>query len=136
MVGPGYALQSAYWRRLARSSKLRFMSPVIEVRTYRAKPGKRTELLAILREQAFPVQRRLGVKLIGPLPATEDDVSFVWLRAFPDEASRAPLKSAFYDGPDWTGELEAKVMPLLDEYRAVVVQDIVGLWDAWPDAAS
>jgi hypothetical protein len=39
------------------------MSPVIviEVRTYRAKPGKRTGLPAILREQAFPVQRRLGV---------------------------------------------------------------------------
>jgi hypothetical protein len=112
------------------------MSPVIEVRTYRAKPGKRTELLAILREQSFPIQRRLGVKLIGPLPATDDDVSFVWLRAFPDEASRGPLKSAFYDGPDWTGELEAKVMPLLDEHRAIVVADTEGLWDAWPDAAS
>ena len=35
-----------------------------------------------------------------------------------------------------TGELEAKVMPLLDEYRAIVVEDTVGLWDAWPDAVS
>lgn len=112
------------------------MSPVIEVRTYRAKPGKRTELLKIVREQAFPIQRRLGMKLIGPLPATEDEVSFVWLRAFPDEASRAPLKSAFYDGPGWTGELEAKVMPLLDHYGAVVVEDTVGIWDAWPGPAS
>jgi hypothetical protein len=76
------------------------------------------------------------VKLLGPLPATEDDVSFVWLRAFPDEASREPLKSAFYEGPEWTGELEAKVMPLLDGYGAVVVADTAGLWDAWPAAAS
>jgi hypothetical protein len=74
-------------------------SPVIEVRTYRAKPGKRAELLAILREQAFPVQRRLGVKIVGPLPAAEDEVGFVWLRAFLDEASRGPMKAAFYDGP-------------------------------------
>lgn len=109
------------------------MSPVIEVRTYRAKPGKRAELLAILREQAFPVQRRLGVKIAGPLPATEDDVSFVWLRAFPDEASREPLRAAFYQGPEWTGGLEAKVMPLLDEYGAFVVEDAAGLWDGWPD---
>jgi hypothetical protein len=49
---------------------------------------------------------------------------------------RRPLKAAFYDGPDRTGELEAKVMPLLDDYRAVVVEDTPGLWDAWPDATS
>jgi haloalkane dehalogenase len=109
---------------------------VIEVRTYRAKPGKRAELLAIVRQQAFPLQRRLGMKLIGPLPATEDEVTFVWLRAFPGEASREPLKAAFYGGPDWTDDLEAKVMPLLDHYGAVVVDDTVGLWDAWPEPAS
>jgi hypothetical protein len=110
------------------------MKPVIEVRTYRAKPGKRSELLKILTEHAFPIQRGMGVKVLGPLPSTEDEVSFVWLRAFPNEASRSPLKSAFYEGPEWTGQLEASIMPLLQDYGAVVVEDTIGLWSTWPRA--
>jgi hypothetical protein len=33
---------------------------------------------------------------------------FVWLRAFPDEARRQPLKAAFYEGADRLGGLEPK----------------------------
>jgi hypothetical protein len=110
------------------------MNAVIEVRTYRAKPGKRAKLLEILAEEAFPIQRRLGVKIVGPLPSTDDDVSFVWLRVFPNEASRTPLKAAFYEGPEWTDHLEGQVMPLLEDYGAVAVADTAGLWTTLPSA--
>lgn len=108
------------------------MSAVIEVRTYRAKPSMRAPLLDLLGSRAFPLQRELGMRILGPLPSQEDDVTFVWLRGFPDEASQAPLKAAFYEGTDWLGGLEAKIMPMLDSYAAVVVQDTAGLWPRWP----
>ena len=57
----------------------------------------------------------------------------VWLRAFPEEASRDELKRAFYEGPEWTGELEELLMPLLEEYAAVLVEDHDGVWERWPD---
>jgi hypothetical protein len=72
------------------------------------------------------VQRQLGMKLLGPFPSRNDDVESVWLRGFPDEASREPLKAAFYEGAGWLGGLEAEIMPLLDDYPAVVVEDTVG----------
>ena len=106
---------------------------VIEVRTYRAKPSKREPLLDLLRRRAFPLQRRLGMKILGPFPSQEDDVTFVWLRGFADEASRAPLKAALYEGTDWRESLEAEVMAMLDEYTAEVVRDTAGLWSHWPD---
>lgn len=79
------------------------MSAVIEVRTYRAKAGMRAPLLEVLRSRAFPVQRALGIKLLGPFPSREDEVTFVWLRGFPDAPSREPLRAAFYEGADWVG---------------------------------
>lgn len=108
------------------------MSSVIEVRTYRAKPGARGRLLDLLRSDAFPTQRELGMKILGPFPSQEDDVTFVWLRGFPDESSREPLKAEFYEGRDWLDRLEAQVLPLLDDYSAVVVEDEADLWAQWP----
>lgn len=113
---------------------MRLMSAVIEVRTYRAKPGMRAQLLEVLESRAFPVQRELGMKLLGPFPSRQDDVGFVWLRAFPDEASREPLKASFYEGPAWLDGLEAVVMPMLDDHSAVVVDDTLDLWSRWPAA--
>lgn len=112
------------------------MNAVIEVRTYRAKPGTRGPLLALLHSDAFPAQRKLGMKVLGPFPSQEDDVTFVWLRGFPDEASREPLKAAFYEGPDWLNGLEAEILPLLDDYSVVVVEDSLDLWSYWPRPAT
>lgn len=111
------------------------MTAVIEVRTYRAKPGMRTQLQKLLESRAFPLQRELGMKVLGPFPSQDDDVAVVWLRGFPDEASREPLKATFYEGADWLGGLEAEAMPMLDDYSAVVVDDTADLWSRWPAEA-
>lgn len=75
------------------------------------------------------------MKVLGPFPSAEDDHTFVWLRAFPDAASRAAMKSAFYDGPLWLDELKPQLMPLLADYEAVLVDDTIGLWPSWPHVA-
>lgn len=93
------------------------MSAIIEVRTYRAKPSTREPLLDLLRERAFPVQRRPGMKVLGPFPSQEDDVTFVWLRGFPDEPSRKALKAAFFEGADWREGLDAEIMPGVGRLR-------------------
>lgn len=63
----------------------------------------------------------------------EDPGTFVWPRTFPEEASRDELKRAFYEGPESTGEVEELLMPLLEDYAAVLVEDHDGLWDRWAD---
>jgi hypothetical protein len=108
---------------------------VIEVRTYRAREGQRERLMSLMREQAFPVQRKLGIRVLGPFPSLEDPVSFVWLRAFPAEASREMMRRAFYEGPEWTEQLEELLMPLLGSYASVLVKDQDRLWQQWPGQA-
>lgn len=106
---------------------------VIEVRTYRAREGQRERLMALMRERAFPVQRKLGLRLLGPFPSLEDPVTLVWLRAFPAPDSREAMRRSFYEGPEWTQELQQQCMPLIDSYASVLVADHGGLWQRWPD---
>lgn len=109
------------------------MGAVIEIRTYRTIRGARETLLNELRNRSFPVHRQLGMKVLGPFPAAGDDNTFVWLRGFPDAASRDAMKDAFYGGALWVDELEPRLMPLLAHYESVLVEDAIGLWEAWPD---
>ncbi len=108
---------------------------VIEVRTYRAKDGQRERLIALMRELAFPVHRALGIRVLGPFPSADDQVGLVWLRAYPTAASRETLSRAFYESPEWTEDLEGRLMPLIERYSAVLVEDRDGLWQQWPGEA-
>jgi hypothetical protein len=107
---------------------------IIEVRRYRAHPGQRGRLMSLMRELAFPVQRGLGMRVLGPFPSTEDKVTFVWLRGFPPGTDRESLKKAFYEGSEWTERLGEQLMPLLADYSAEAVEDHDGLWHRWPEA--
>ena len=68
---------------------------IIEMRTYKTKPGLRAE--------------------------------FLEMRGFPDLASRGPVKAKFYEGPLWKGELENIMLPMLEKYDVVVVEDADGV---------
>ena len=45
------------------------------------------------------------------------------MRGFPDLVSRDPMKARFYEGPLWKGELEAILLPMLEKYDVVLVED-------------
>ena len=99
------------------------MPNVIEMRTYRAKPGMRQPLMDILVKRSFPAFRRIGMTVLGPFPSVEDPDMFFWMRGFPDLPSREAMRNAFYDGALWNTELEKLIMPLIETYEAVVVED-------------
>ena len=50
-------------------------------------------------------------------------------RGFPDLASREPMKAQFYDGQLWKRELEDVMMPMLEKYDLVLVDDWVDSWN-------
>jgi hypothetical protein len=111
------------------------MAAVIEVRTYRFVPGGRDVFVEQLRDRAIPIHREIGMRVLGPFPSIEDDQTLVWLRAFPDADRRDPMKDAFYGGELWLEEMETLIMPLIEHFESVLVEDSVGLWDAWPEPA-
>lgn len=96
---------------------------IVEMRTYKTKAGKRAEFLEIFRSRSAPAHAEIGMKILGPFPSLEDPETFFFMRGFPDLQSREPMKAQFYEGPLWKGELEGILLPMLEAYEVVVVDD-------------
>jgi NIPSNAP protein len=99
---------------------------IIEMRTYKTKPGKRAEFLEIFRTQSVPAHTAIGMKIVGPFISLEDPDTFFWMRGFPDLASREPMKAQFYEGELWKQDLEGRLLPILEKYDVVLVDDADG----------
>ena len=95
---------------------------IIEMRTYRTTPGKRSAFLETFRSRSIPAHRALGMAISDPLLSVEDPDTFFFMRGFPDLASREPMKARFYESALWKAELEQVLMPMLAEYKIVLVE--------------
>src|SRR6202046_5552873 len=100
---------------------------VIEMRTYKTKPGMRSRFLEIFRSKSMPAHAEIGMKILGPFLSIEDADLFFFMRGFPDLASRDPMKAKFYEGELWKSELENVLLPTSENYEVVVVEDADGL---------
>lgn len=96
---------------------------IVEMRTYKTKPGCRSQFLEIFRTKSIPEHAEIGMKILGPFLSVEDPDTFFFMRGFPDLASREPMKAKFYEGELWKRELESVLMPMLEKYDVVLVQD-------------
>ena len=96
---------------------------IIEMRTYKTKPGKRTAFLDVFRSKSIPAHVKIGMKILGPFLSLEDPDTFFFMRGFPDVPSREPMKAQFYEGELWKRELEGVLLPMLDKYEVVLVDD-------------
>lgn len=104
---------------------------IIEMRTYKLKPGKRAEFLDIFCTRSLPAHAAIGMKILGPWLAIDDPDTFFFMRGFPDLASREPMKAKFYEGELWKRELEGLLMPMIERYDVTLVDDAEGLI-RWP----
>jgi hypothetical protein len=96
---------------------------IIEMRTYRTKPGMRSRFLEMFRSKSMPAHAEIGMKILGPFLSIEDPDVFFFMRGFPDVASREPMKAKFYEGQLWKEELESIMLPMLEKYEVVLVDD-------------
>ncbi|MGA2600241.1 MAG: NIPSNAP family protein [Bryobacteraceae bacterium] len=96
---------------------------IVEMRTYKTKSGRRSEFLEIFRSKSIPAHSEIGMKIVGPFLSVEDPDTFFFMRGFPNLASREPLKAKFYESELWKSELENILMPMLEKYEVVVVDD-------------
>ena len=108
---------------------------IIEMRTYKTKPGCRSRFLEVFREKSVPAHTEIGMKILGPFLSVEEPDTFFFMRGFPDLPSREPMKAKFYEGVLWKSELENTLMPMLEKYDVVLVDDPNGLI-FWPTCST
>ena len=100
---------------------------IIELRTYKTCPGKRSEFLEIFRTKSVPAHHDIGMKILGPPLSIDDPGTFFFMRGFLDLHSRESMKAKFYEGELWKRELESVLMPMLEKWDVVLVDDPEGL---------
>ena len=99
---------------------------IVEVRSYRIKPGHREEFIRFFETRAVPAQQTHGMKILGPFLDLENPNKFVFLRSFPSLDERDRMKDAFYEGALWKNELEAIAMPMIDSYDVILCETSSG----------
>jgi hypothetical protein len=99
---------------------------IVEVRSYRTKPGQRDEFIRLFEARSVPALRAHGMKVLGPLLDLENPNKFVWLRSFPSLDERDRMKQAFCEGELWKNELEAIAMPMLESYDVILCETSSG----------
>lgn len=95
---------------------------IVEVRSYRIKPGRRDEFIEFFQTRAIPAQQAHGMKIVGPMLDVENPNKFVWLRLFPSLEQREAMRDTFYGGDLFKNELEPIAMSMLESYDVILCQ--------------
>jgi hypothetical protein len=98
---------------------------ILEIRTYRLRPGTQAEFVRVMRDEATPLLAEAGIMVVGSGPslAAEDGHEEAYLiRAFASLEQRDEQEAAFYGSDAWRlGPREAVVAPI-DNYHTIVIE--------------
>lgn len=95
---------------------------IVEIRTYRLKPGGGEAFMRVFRDEAAPLLRQYGLRVIDcGLSLTDTDEAYL-IRAFDSLEQREEQEGAFYSSADWANGPRATVISLIDNYHTVVLE--------------
>ena len=102
---------------------------VVELRQYDLRPGRRDELVELFDRELVEPQEALGMRILGQLRQPSRPDRFVWLRGYPDLATRARALPAFYGGPVWAAHAEAANATMVDWSDVLLLRPVAGRSD-------
>jgi hypothetical protein len=95
---------------------------ILEIRTYRAVPGRLDDLVVRMRA-VLPMLSEVGIDVVGLEPSLDDDEGehAVLIRSFASRADRDRLEEEFYGSDAWRSGPRDGVMGLIESYHTVVL---------------
>jgi hypothetical protein len=100
------------------------MTDVYELRQYTLHAGQRDVLIDIFNREFVTSQEALGMRILGRFRDLDDPDRFVWIRGFPDLASRADLLTAFYTGPVWRAHRAEANATMIDSDNVLLLRPL------------
>ncbi|MGZ5061679.1 MAG: NIPSNAP family protein [Usitatibacter sp.] len=101
-------------------------SAVVELRQYTLHPGRRDTLIELFESRFAKEHEASGMRLHGEFRDADDPDRFVWIRGFPDMASRARSLDSFYGGAVWKREREAANATMVDSDNVLLLKPAGG----------
>jgi hypothetical protein len=94
--------------------------PVLDIRTYKLRRGRRDSFDRILREEALPLLQRFDIDVVCFGPSLVDDDHYLLVRGFASRTERDEQLRSFYGSEAWQRRFAARVKPLIASYHVVV----------------
>lgn len=96
---------------------------VFELRQYTLHRNQRDTLIALFEKNFIAPHEKLGSHVYGLFRDLDDPDRFVWIRGFPDMASRQPTLTAFYEkDPAWQAHRTAANATMLDSDNVLMLR--------------
>lgn len=99
----------------------RFDWPIVELRQYTMKSGRRDELITLFEREFIETQDAVGANVLATFRDLDDPDRFVWLRGFESMPARAEALKAFYFGPVWKAHRNAANATILDSDNVLLL---------------
>jgi len=97
---------------------------VLEIRTYRLKPGSEEAFHRVVAEQSVPLLRLFGIDVVrfGPSEQREDEAEdYVLVRAFESYAVRDEQEARFYGSSEWRSGPREEIVSRIESDHTVVL---------------
>jgi quinol monooxygenase YgiN len=98
--------------------------PVVELRQYTLRPGKRDVLIELFDRELVESQEALGMAVVGQFRDLDDPDRFVWIRGFADMPSRARALASFYGGPVWRAHAAKANATMIDVDNVLLLRPV------------
>ena len=97
--------------------------PIVELRQYLLRPGRRDELIQLFEREFVESQEALGMRLFGLFCDRERPDYFIWMRGFRDMESRREALEQFYNGQVWKAHGAAANATMIDSDNVLLLRD-------------
>lgn len=98
---------------------------IVEIRTYRLKPGTADEFVRLMREKSLPLLETAGIRVVAAgrsLVAEDGHEEAYLIRAFPSLAHREEQEVAFYGSRAWREGPRDAVLACIESYHTIVLE--------------
>jgi len=108
----------------AKAAAMTRSSPIVELRQYTTRPGRRDDLIDLFDREFVKPQEAGGIRVIGQFRDLDDPNRFVWMRGFEDMPARATSLTAFYGGAPWLARRDAANATILDSDNVLLLHPL------------
>jgi NIPSNAP len=95
------------------------MTRVVEIRTYRLKPGTKAQFHQLVLTRSLPLLQRFGTDVVAYGPSCSDEDGYFLIRAYASATDLAQQQKVFYARPEWIEGPRQAILELIAEHASV-----------------
>jgi hypothetical protein len=94
---------------------------VLDLRTYKLKPGAGEQFGRILDNDVLPMLDRFGIEVVAHGPSLDDADSYYLVRRFGSISKRNERLDTFYGSEEWRRQQRERVLALIDSFHVLLL---------------